>query len=798
MAQTKPCPKCGAELPADAPAGICPKCLMQAGLASDQDAGSNPQMKPTTLTSAFVPPEPEALAKHFPQLEILELLGKGGMGAVYKARQPALDRLVAVKILPPEVGADPAFAERFIREARALAKLSHQNIVSIFDFGQADGLYYFIMEFVDGANLRHLIETEAIKPEEALAIVPQICAALQFAHDEGIVHRDIKPENILLDKQGRVKIADFGLAKLLGDVADDIALTGTHQAMGTLHYMAPEQMQGAGSVDHRADIYSLGVVFYEMLTGQLPIGKFEPPSKKVQVDVRLDEIVLRALENEPEQRYQNVSEVKAAVEMMASRPQEAAGSSVVEPAGRTDFEPIYRQVKSPATCLVMIGILHGIATGATGLFALSAMPPQAPPDAVLTFFVFQVLMFFVFSGLLIFGALKMRKLEGYGIAITSSILAIIAGPATLVGLLVGIWALVVLSRTEVRAAFRGKRKHGKRAAPRATGSKVSIPIGAPQSPAVQSPATAGHHPEIPTIVQQVKDPATGLLITGILNWIGIPVVAGILTLTALHQDLPVAYPEQMVLAIALFMFVASGLMIFGALKMRKLEAYGAAITSSILAMIVSPGSVVGFPIGIWALVVLTRREVKAAFQSQKRGGEPVVHETPKSKKTTTNWGILICVLGIAAVCLRWSLISVWNSTELTRRYAWAMGIGWWQGAIVGIAFFVGFCLLLATAGVRPIPKWRPAGLMIVALTAILAAAAFLVAFNAGELPLRPLLNAARVNVQGARLPAHIHVHPELREGPFVALGLGILLLLLAAVELRGVLVHRRSQNETVP
>jgi len=220
------------------------------------------------------------------------------MGAVYKARQPKLDRHVALKILPPEVGKDPAFAERFMREARALAMLNHASIVAVYDFGEADGLYYFVMEYVDGANLRQTIETGGLTPPEALAIVPQICDALQFAHDEGVVHRDIKPENILIDKRGRVKIADFGLAKLLGVDADDSAaekaftLTGTHQVMGTLHYMAPEQMQGSSAVDHRADIYSLGVVFYEMLTGELPIGRFEPPSKKVRIDVRLDEVVL--------------------------------------------------------------------------------------------------------------------------------------------------------------------------------------------------------------------------------------------------------------------------------------------------------------------------------------------------------------------------------------------------------------------------------------------------------------------------------------------------------------------------
>jgi serine/threonine protein kinase len=358
MPETKTCPKCRAELPENAPAGICPKCLMQAGLASEPDARSTPEMKPTTLTSGFVPPAPEELAKHFPQLEILELLGKGGMGAVYKARQPGLDRLVAVKILPPEIGADPAFAERFTREARALAKLSHQNVVSVFDFGQADGQFYFVMEFVDGTNLRQLIETGGLKPEEALAIVPQICEALQFAHDEGIVHRDIKPENILVDKQGRVKIADFGLAKLLGKARAEFTLTGAHQAMGTLHYMAPEQMRGAGDVDHRADIYSLGVVFYEMLTGQLPIGRFEPPSKKVHVDVRLDEIVLRSLENEPARRYQQISEVKTAVEIVS---RSSGGEDVAASESRATDEALNGWAVVRQSFLILLSIAGTLA-----------------------------------------------------------------------------------------------------------------------------------------------------------------------------------------------------------------------------------------------------------------------------------------------------------------------------------------------------------------------------------------------------------------------------------------------------
>src|SRR5207244_3439577 len=232
----------------------------------------------------FVPPTVTDLARHFPQLEILQLVGQGGMGAVYKARQPKLDRLLALKILPPEVAKDPTFAERFTREARSMARLNHPNIVTIFDFGEADGLFYFSMEFVDGNNVRELMQSGALTPAVALQIIPQVCDALRYAHDEGVVHRDIKPENILLDKKGRVKIADFGLAKLVGaDVAAAGALTMTNMVMGTPHYMAPEQVENPRSVDHRADIYSIGVVFSETLTGDLPIGRFEVPSKMVQI-----------------------------------------------------------------------------------------------------------------------------------------------------------------------------------------------------------------------------------------------------------------------------------------------------------------------------------------------------------------------------------------------------------------------------------------------------------------------------------------------------------------------------------
>lgn len=327
------CPRCGGAMVAGSAGGICPRCAAGfLGAAAteglDDPGGGIP----------FVPPSPAELGPLFPHLEIIELVGRGGMGAVYKARQKQLDRLVALKVLPPDVGAAPSFAERFTREARALARLNHPGIVTIHEFGRAGELYFFLMEFVDGVNLRQLMEAGRLSTREALAVVPQVCDALQYAHDQGIVHRDIKPENILVDRRGRVKVADFGLAKLAGTAAGSgvppaagaerlgpesraVGLTDADRVMGTPSYMAPEQRERPAEVDHRADIYALGVVLYQMLTGELPGQRIEPPSKKVIIDVRLDEVVLRALEREPERRYQQASQVKTAVETIAATPE---------------------------------------------------------------------------------------------------------------------------------------------------------------------------------------------------------------------------------------------------------------------------------------------------------------------------------------------------------------------------------------------------------------------------------------------------------------------------------------------
>jgi serine/threonine protein kinase len=316
------CPKCGATIPALAPQGLCPKCVMQAVVEPSDEAAVS-KRRP-------VPPSVEAVAAAFPELEVMELIGAGGMGSVYKARQPKLNRLVALKILYLDLAADPAFAERFNREAQMLGLLNHANIVAIYDFGKQAEFFFLLMEFVDGVNLRQAMQAGSFSPTEALAVVPEICAALQYAHDEGVMHRDIKPENILIDTRGRVKIADFGIAKMVGDKQESLNLTVSGAVMGTPTYMAPEQLENTGEVDHRADIYSLGVVFYELLTGELPIGRFEAPSERVPMDSRVDDVVLRTLEKQREKRYQSAGALKTSVEEITQTP---AGNQPTERLG---------------------------------------------------------------------------------------------------------------------------------------------------------------------------------------------------------------------------------------------------------------------------------------------------------------------------------------------------------------------------------------------------------------------------------------------------------------------------------
>jgi serine/threonine protein kinase len=238
------------------------------------------------------------------------------MGRVYKVMQPGLGRVAALKVMMPELAKDPAFVERFTREGRALARLQHPNIVSVFDIGETGGYCWLLMEYVDGVNLRQVMQSGSLSPKDALQIIPGVCAALEYAHGQGVLHRDIKPENILLDGAGRVKIADFGVAKLSEGEGRRVTLTVSGSSLGTPAYMAPEQIERPQDVDHRADIYSLGVVFYEMLTGELPLGRFPAPSETKGVDPRFDKVVFRTLEKQRERRYQTAGEMKTQVEQV--------------------------------------------------------------------------------------------------------------------------------------------------------------------------------------------------------------------------------------------------------------------------------------------------------------------------------------------------------------------------------------------------------------------------------------------------------------------------------------------------
>jgi polar amino acid transport system permease protein/polar amino acid transport system substrate-binding protein len=316
----------------------------------------------TTPCSAAGPgavPSAAEMAERFPQFEFLEEIGRGGMGVVYKVRQRNLGRLAALKVLLPEIGRSAVFIKRFLREAQTLAQLNDANIVQIFESGQSGDLPYLVMEYVEGTSLRRKIKEGDVTPTEALRIVMQICSGLQSAHEEKVVHRDIKPENVLIDRKGRVRIADFGLAKLRKAGVGE--LTRSQQLMGTYDYMAPEAAEGARDIDHRADIYAVGVVLYELLTGKRPRGEYVPASRCIPVDARIDPIISRALAQKPADRFSSVEELKEAIEEIA------AGNA-----------PATREVKPPRLSrLALLGVLVFLGLGVAGIWYFWLQPGES-------------------------------------------------------------------------------------------------------------------------------------------------------------------------------------------------------------------------------------------------------------------------------------------------------------------------------------------------------------------------------------------------------------------------------------
>jgi hypothetical protein len=356
------------------------------------------------------------------------------------------------------------------------------------------------MEYIDGVNLRQVLQKGRMAPAEALAIVQQICDALQYAHEQGIIHRDIKPENILIDRRGRVKIADFGLAKLVGRDSALYQLTGSQQIMGTPHYMAPEQMERPHSVDHRADIYALGVVFYEMLTGELPLGRFALPSEKGAGDTAMDQIVLRALDKNPDQRYQKISEVAREVAILQPV---AQASPAVMLANRSfqdemDEEVARLQLTAPAVGLILtaiLAVLQWAAVGIAGIFAIldwyeAAASWSHLPNAEyyaasrmrdvrigVTLEILGILLIPLAAWVLVRGARRIYRFENYPFCVAACIWAMVPWSAAFpVGLTFGIIGIVFLNRPKVREVFVRRAVQLRRSHPPLLASVIEPPV----------------------------------------------------------------------------------------------------------------------------------------------------------------------------------------------------------------------------------------------------------------------------------------------------------------------------------
>lgn len=313
------------------------------------------------------PPQPDEIQEVLPGYRIEKLVGRGGMGAVYRGLQVALDRKVAVKILPPGLGEhDPAFVERFLNEARLMAKLAHPNVVTIYDSGETkDGQLYYVMELMDGTDVARLVSEQGrLTAEQSRAICLRVCDALAAAHELGIVHRDIKPANVLINGKGVVKVGDFGLAQLEDGLHGGLTRTG--YTVGTPDFLAPEAYAPGVELDGRADLYAVGVMLYQMLTGALPRGAFKPASSLVPgLDRHFDSVISRAMQTKRADRYASASQMRHDLEQLSVvlNFRETADTTMVVPVGRLTAENIARKPMTKISAVSPKSAVQGVPAG---------------------------------------------------------------------------------------------------------------------------------------------------------------------------------------------------------------------------------------------------------------------------------------------------------------------------------------------------------------------------------------------------------------------------------------------------
>jgi len=368
------CPHCRHQNPPGA--RICARCARPLGNATSEEA-----------TRLATPPADDMQFRRGQVVNgrytVLDMIGRGGMGCIYKVHDNVLGEDVALKTLLPQFLRDKMVVERFFNEARIARKLAHPNIVRVHDIGSAGKGVFISMEYVQGESLRNMIEKlppgKRLPVAEVLRIIDQLCVALEYAH-QYTIHRDIKPENIMIDRDRRVKLMDFGISKLM----DNPRMTGTAVVMGTPYYMSPEQLRTSHDVDARADIYSVGVVLYEVLTGNMPTGVPRPASQMLgEIPPAMDDIVAKCVDPNPERRFQNAAELRAALQPvieLVSRGKDITKVSRRQARGGAAF-PWKKAAGWALAVLIAGGILTGLAGLARQWGAAGAPSAAAPPAA---------------------------------------------------------------------------------------------------------------------------------------------------------------------------------------------------------------------------------------------------------------------------------------------------------------------------------------------------------------------------------------------------------------------------------